>query len=151
MTVEPTVDVGMEVLLNADSAMEREPEAKEPLRALVVDDEPDIREAVSVMLEELGVDHVVAVTDGLEALDAINGTMWDVVLLDLLMPRLDGFGVLNGLREMDQSLRPRRVVVMSAHVRATVASAIRTLGADDLLVKPIELDDLAAKIGIGDR
>lgn len=115
---------------------------------LVVDDDPDIREAVSAMLAELGVDHVGVAHDGVEALAALEDTQWDVMLLDLLMPRLDGFAVLNALREMEQPDRPRRVVVMSAHVRATVASAIRTLGADDLLVKPLDIEDLAAGIGI---
>ena len=119
-----------------------------PANVLVVDDDADIREAVSIMLAELGVARVGVAQDGVEALAALKETRWDVVLLDLLMPRLDGFGVLNALREMEQSARPRRVVVMSAHVRATVASAIRTLGADDLLVKPLDLEDLAVRIGI---
>jgi len=71
-----------------------------------------------------------------------------VVLLDLLMPRLDGFGVLTALRDVEEESRPGRVVVMSAHVRATAVSAMRTLGADDLLVKPFELEDLAEKAQI---
>ena len=131
-----------------ESAPEHRPQPAMPANVLVVDDDADIREAVSIMLAELGVDHVGVAQDGVEALAALKETRWDVVLLDLLMPRLDGFGVLNALREMEQSARPRRVVVMSAHVRATVASAIRTLGADDLLVKPLDIDDLAVRIGI---
>ena len=127
---------------------EHRPQPAMPANVLVVDDDADIREAVSIMLAELGVDRVGVAQDGVEALAALKETRWDVVLLDLLMPRLDGFGVLNALREMEQSARPRRVVVMSAHVRATVASAIRTLGADDLLVKPLDLEDLAVRIGI---
>lgn len=119
-----------------------------PATVLVVDDDADIREAIGVMLQELGVEGVGMVHDGEEALAALKETRWEVMLLDLLMPRLDGFGVLNALRDLDHPVRPRRVVVMSAHVRATVASAIRTLGADDLLVKPFEVDDLAARIGM---
>ena len=119
-----------------------------PVRVLVVDDDADVREAVSAMLGELGVEDVGIACDGEEALAALKETRWDVMLLDLLMPRLDGFGVLNALRETEPAARPRRVVVMSGHVRATVASAIRTLGADDLLVKPLEIRDLAQRIGI---
>ena len=131
-----------------ESAREDRPQAARPTNVLVVDDDADIREAVSEMLAELGVEHVGVAQDGVEALDALKERRWDVMLLDLLMPRLDGFGVLNALREMEHHARPRRVVVMSAHVRTTVASAIRTLGADDLLVKPLDIDDLALRIGI---
>ena len=131
-----------------ESAREDRPQAARPTNVLVVDDDADIREAVSEMLAELGVEHVGVAQDGVEALDALKERRWDVMLLDLLMPRLDGFGVLNALREMEHQARPRRVVVMSAHVRTTVASAIRTLGADDLLVKPLDIDDLALRIGI---
>jgi len=118
-----------------------------PRKVLVVDDEEDVCEAVSALLQELGVRDVGVARDGEEALAALERTPWDVMLLDLLMPRLDGFGVLTALREGRSSIRPGRIVVMSAHVRGTAASALRTLGADDLLVKPIELEDLAARIG----
>jgi len=117
-----------------------------PASALVVDDDADIREAVCHMLDELGVEDVRIARDGEEAVAALREIQWGLMLLDLLMPRLDGFGVLTALREDETLIRPRRVVVMSAHVRATVASAIRTLGADDLLVKPFEMEDLVTRI-----
>ena len=122
-----------------------------PANALVVDDDADVRDAIGAMLAELGIEDVRVAHDGEQALAALKGTQWDLMLLDLLMPRLDGFGVLNALREdrEDQVLvRPRRVVVMSAHVRTTAASAVRTLGANDLLVKPFEIEDLAVRIGV---
>ena len=119
-----------------------------PANVLVVDDDSDIREAVSIMLAELGIEDVRTAHDGEQALAALEGTQWDLMLLDLLMPGLDGFGVLNALREDGVLVRPARVVVMSAHVRTTAASAMRTLGADDLLVKPFEVEDLAARIGV---
>jgi len=119
-----------------------------PANVLVVDDDADIREALGIILDELGIEDVRMANDGEQALAALEGTQWDLMLLDLLMPGLDGFGVLNALRENRVLVRPRRVVVVSAHVRPTAASAMRTLGADDLLVKPFDLKDLAARIGI---
>ena len=138
----------MEAPLADSPVVEDSSQATMPSNALVVDDDSDIRDAVTFMLEELGVEDVRVAQDGEEALAALKGVQWDLLLLDLLMPRLDGFGVLNALREDKVLVRPRRVVVMSAHVRATVASAIRTLGADDLLVKPFEVEDLATRIRV---
>jgi CheY-like chemotaxis protein len=128
----------------------RQPDIEDLSNALVVDDHDDIREAVTAMLLELGVENVDVAANGGEAIEALRETRWDLLLLDLLMPGIDGFGVLNAIRAEDGILRPRLVVVMSAHVRATYASAIRTLGADDLLTKPFDLDDLASRIGLGD-
>ena len=136
----------METPLAGSVAPDNPSRAAIPASALVVDDDADIREVVCYMLEELGVEDVRMARDGEEAVAALRGIQWDLMLLDLLMPRLDGFGVLAALREDENLVRPRRVVVMSAHVRATVASAIRTLGADDLLVKPFEAEDLATRI-----
>jgi len=124
----------------------RSPES--PANVLIVDDDGDICEAVKAMLEELGIEEIQVARNGEEAVTEMKARRYDLVFLDLLMPRLDGFGVLTALRDVEEESRPGRVVVMSAHVRATAVSAMRTLGADDLLVKPFELEDLAEKAQI---
>ena len=65
---------------------------------LVVDDEPDVRELFKITLNLAGYRTVVA-GDGLEAMEAIAKESPSLILLDLMMPRLDGFGVLDKLRE----------------------------------------------------
>jgi CheY-like chemotaxis protein len=65
---------------------------------LVVDDEPDVRELFKITLSMAGYRTQVA-KDGLEAIDAISKESPQLIVLDLMMPRLDGFGVLTKLRE----------------------------------------------------
>lgn len=65
---------------------------------LIVDDEPDVRQLFKITLDMAGF-RCQTVNDGLQAMDAIAKEVPELVLLDLMMPRLDGFGVLNKLRE----------------------------------------------------
>ena len=83
-------------------------------RILVVDDEPDVRELFNITLKMAG--HVTETAkDGLEALDFLNGDLPDLILLDLMMPRLDGFGLLRHIRE-NMATKPVRVLVATAKV-----------------------------------
>jgi CheY-like chemotaxis protein len=103
----------------------------------VVDDDYDIREAVSDVLVSEGYS-VLTAADGSEALETLRrGFRPDVMLLDLMMPRLSGVEVIDALRK-DESLREIPVVVCSAN---------RGYGADDLgvldvLRKPVSVDEL---------
>ncbi len=83
-------------------------------RILVVDDEPDVRELFNITLKMAG--HVTeTASDGLEAVDKLAGQLPDLILLDLMMPRLDGFGLLAHIRkEMDS--KPVRVLIATAKV-----------------------------------
>ena len=83
-------------------------------RILVVDDEPDVRELFNITLKMAG--HVTdTAKDGLEAIDKLQSDIPDLVLLDLMMPNLDGFGLLSWLREKMQT-KPLRVLVATAKV-----------------------------------
>ena len=83
-------------------------------RILVVDDEPDVRELFNITLKMAG--HATETAkDGLEALDFLTGDMPDLILLDLMMPRLDGFGLLTHIREK-LAAKPVRVLVATAKV-----------------------------------
>ncbi len=83
-------------------------------RILVVDDEPDVRELFNITLKMAG--HTTETAkDGVEAVDMLAGESPDLILLDLMMPRLDGFGLLEHIRkEMDG--RPVRVLIATAKV-----------------------------------
>ncbi len=83
-------------------------------RILVVDDEPDVRELFNITLKMAG--HTTETAkDGMEALDFLNGDLPDLILLDLMMPRLDGFGFLTHIREKLED-KPVRVLVATAKV-----------------------------------
>ena len=116
-------------------------------RILVVDDEPAVREAVRAGLEFEGFDVVMA-SDGLGALEAIakgaaEATVLDAMVLDVMMPRMDGLTVLRRLRSFDRALP---VLLLTA--RDTVGDRVTGLdvGADDYLAKPFDLDELYARV-----
>ncbi len=83
-------------------------------RILVVDDEPDVRELFNITLKMAG--HITDLAkDGLEAVSKLEAEIPDLILLDLMMPRLDGFGFLAHIREKMPS-KPLRVLIATAKV-----------------------------------
>lgn len=111
------------------------------MRVLVVEDEPELLDAVATALreEEYAVDTAGDGEDGLA-----KATTWDydAILLDVMMPRLDGWEVLTRLR------RERKTPVLLLTARDAVADRVRGLdaGADDYLVKPFALAELLARV-----
>ncbi|UBU10467.1 response regulator transcription factor [Nonomuraea gerenzanensis] len=114
----------------------------EPARLLVVDDEPALREALQSSLEFEGY-KVVTANDGQQALDALAVEPYDAVLLDVMMPRLDGLTACRRLRGSGN-----HVPVLMLTARDAVGDRVSGLdaGADDYLVKPFELDELLARV-----
>ena len=108
---------------------------------LVAEDDVATRDAVVAMLEELGITDVVTVYNGELALKAIEERKFGVLLLDLMMPKVDGYGVLRALRT-GKYQRPDRVIVMSAHAQPAEFDGLIALGADAFMPKPFTLDDL---------
>jgi len=112
------------------------------MRVLLVEDDRMIAEAVRTALEQDG--HVTdAVTDGATALSVLAHSRFDLVLLDLGLPRKDGLTVLRQLRERGDAT-PVIIITARDDVRSRVAGL--DSGADDYLVKPFALDELAARI-----
>ena len=111
-------------------------------RVLVVDDDPDVREAVETALELEG-HSVTTETDGLGALKRLGQVGFDAVVLDVLMPNLDGFEVCRRLRAAGN-----RTPVLFLTARDSEEDTIRglDLGADDYLVKPFGLGELLARV-----
>jgi two-component system response regulator MprA len=112
------------------------------VRILVVDDEPHVREAVDRALRLDGY-QVQLAADGREALDALADSAPDAVVLDLLMPRVDGLEVCRRLRAAGD-----RTPVLVLTARDAVTDRVRGLdaGADDYLVKPFALDEMRARL-----
>jgi two-component system KDP operon response regulator KdpE len=112
----------------------------EPL-VLVADDEVRITKLVSLALREQGF-RVVAATGGREALQKAEEYRPDVIVLDILMPDLDGIEV---MREL-QGRRPVPVILLTAKVSTADKAQGLDLGADDYVAKPFHPDELAARI-----
>jgi two-component system, NtrC family, nitrogen regulation response regulator NtrX len=107
-------------------------------RILVVDDEPDIRRSLSGVLEDEGYQPVAA-ESGEAALAAIPGGGFELALLDIWLPGMDGLEVLSRIQEMPLGERPE-VVVISGHGSIEAAVKATKLGAFDFLEKPLSID-----------
>jgi len=107
-------------------------------KVLIVDDEPDVLLLLRVNLEAAGYETVLA-ADGETALDRIDDAQPDVVLLDIMMPVMDGWGVLRALS--DRVGAPRVVVVSAKSSDRDIVRAL-TSGALDYVTKPFDPDDL---------
>ncbi|MBG0831349.1 response regulator transcription factor [Planomonospora sp. ID67723] len=119
-------------------------------RLLVVDDEPVVRELLSATLRFAGYT-VSSAGTGSEALEAARHEAPDLVLLDVMLPDLDGFEVIRRLRELPRPLsagRPGQIPVLFLTARDAAADKINglRLGGDDYVTKPFDLEELLARI-----
>jgi two-component system response regulator MprA len=112
------------------------------MRILVVDDEPAVREALERALKLEGYEVALA-ADGVQALQALDEGPPDAVVLDLLMPRVDGIELCKRMRHNGD-----RTPVLMLTARDAVADRVSGLdaGADDYLVKPFALPELLARV-----
>ena len=109
-------------------------------RILVVDDDPDLREFLRLMLTSMGFE-VTSAANGREALDVMDGHDPDLILLDMKMPVMNGWEFCRALERRDA--RPPIVVLTAAPDRAARAAEAR---ADGWLGKPFEYDELEATV-----
>jgi PAS domain S-box-containing protein len=113
-------------------------------RLVLADDNADMREYVRRLLST---DYeVISVGDGVEALEAIAKHRPDLVITDVMMPRLDGFGVLRALRN-DPLIAATPVVMLSARAGEEARVEGLEAGADDYLIKPFNARELLARVG----
>lgn len=110
----------------------------EKFRVLIVDDEVDFVETIVKRLKDRGLDAIGA-TSGREALDMMDGNEFDVAVLDVKMPGMDG---IETLREMKKKNPMMEVIMLTGH--GSVESGIQglQLGAYNYVMKPVPLNDL---------
>jgi CheY-like chemotaxis protein len=117
------------------------------LNFLVVDDSEDIREVFCRMVEHGG--HRASIArDGVEALEALQREPFDVMLLDLSMPRMNGVQVVRWLRDNPDVAPDIRIIVVSAWTDEHRAVLLE-LGVDTVMPKPLSLQQLRALIAEG--
>jgi DNA-binding response OmpR family regulator len=113
-------------------------------RILLADDEEDIKTVVTMFLQSEGFE-VVTAFDGLDALEKAQSEKPDLILLDLMMPVLDGYEVCKRLRASEQTANIPVLILTAATQKESRARALR-VGAKDYLVKPFEPERLLEKI-----
>lgn len=121
-------------------------------KILVVDDDPDMREALQIILESA--DHtVVTAEDGVQCLAKLKEEQPDLLILDLLMPRMDGFEVCKALKDPRHAKYGSMPIIILSSVREDVSQRryeLETgvqLDVDDYVEKPIESATLLERVG----
>ena len=113
-------------------------------RVLIADDEPNIVVSLEFLMKREG--HQVSVArDGAAALEAIRRDRPDLVLLDVMMPRLSGFEVCQSVRA-DEALAGVKILMLTAKGRDTDLAQGLGVGADAYMTKPFSTKELAAKV-----
>ncbi|MGV8843275.1 MAG: response regulator transcription factor [Pseudomonas sp.] len=112
---------------------------------LIADDEPNIVISLEFLLQQAGY-QVMLAYDGQEALEAIERQVPDLVLLDVMLPRLSGFDVCQKIRENPQ-WQHMRIVMLTAKGREVEISKGLALGANAYITKPFSTQELLAQVG----
>lgn len=107
-------------------------------RVLIVDDQPANLRLLESLLEREGLSHVVGTTDAQRALDMYAAFDPDLVILDLMMPQLDGYAVLEQLHRRGDPHDYRPVLVITADATTEAKRRALSLGAKDFLTKPFD-------------
>jgi DNA-binding response OmpR family regulator len=113
-------------------------------RILIVDDEPNIVLALELLMKKEGFE-VHTADDGEKALHAIRELRPDLVLLDIMMPKLDGYEVCQRIRS-DESLKNVRIIMLTAKGREVEKEKGLALGADSYITKPFSTREVVLKV-----
>lgn len=118
------------------------------LRALVVDDNAYARAISSASLKKLGVGEIVEADGGAEAILALLGAPFDLVLMDWYMPDVSGAGLMTVLRDVRfGAAQTTPVILMTAYASRDNIARARELGVNEVLVKPFSTDQLGTALG----
>ena len=116
------------------------------IKILVADDNREFRDIVVEYIDKQGDMEVVEVaSDGLEVISMIDKIKPDVVILDIIMPHLDGLGVLEKLRDLETNERPK-IIMLSAVGQDKITQKAIALGADYYIVKHFDMDTFVMRI-----
>ena len=114
-------------------------------RILIADDEPNIVVSLEFLMKQRGYD-IRVVSDGAEALTAVDEFRPDLILLDVMMPRVSGYDVCQKVRE-NPEWKDIKIVMLSAKGRDVEVTKGLAVGADAYVTKPFSTRDLIAKVG----
>lgn len=113
-------------------------------KILIVDDEPDLAETVRFSLELEGYNVLVA-TNGEEGLNVARQEKPDLILLDLMLPKLDGYKVCR-LLKFDERYKSIPILMLTARTQEKDKILGKETGANEYITKPFDMDELMAKI-----
>ena len=120
----------------------------ESRKILIVDDDPSIREILATQLSRLGYEVTLA-CDGLEAVDAFKAAAPDAILMDVMMPRLDGLGACQKIRALEKksgAVRRTPILFLTARDSTHDKTSAALSGGDEFVPKPISLQELRERL-----
>ena len=112
---------------------------------MMVDDDPMMTDVIQTYLEDAGYQHFVSINDPLQALDAARTHLPSLMLLDLMMPGMSGFEILEQMRR-DEALRYIPVIVLTAASNPATKLKALELGATEFLAKPVDASELVLRV-----
>jgi len=136
--IEPASTLGS---ISASEVTRQTLEAPVKVRVLLAEDNLVNQKVALVMLKKFGIDADVAAS-GIEALDALVGVAYDLVLMDCQMPEMDGFEATRRIRERERGSRRVPVVAMTANAMVGDRERCLEVGMDDYIPKPVRLTEL---------
>ncbi len=135
--------VHIRVSTTAQEEENAEPERK--VRLLVAEDSRANQRLIGLILSKLGYDYDM-VANGAEAVDAINTSHFDMILMDLHMPVMDGFAATRAIRALDDGRARTPIIALTADVRPQARTEVLSAGMDAYLIKPIDVPKLAQTV-----
>jgi diguanylate cyclase (GGDEF)-like protein len=129
--------------------MTKEENPAKPLTVLVIEDHPDQRELLAIVLQREGY-RVVTAANGVEALEKLSSETVNIALSDIMMPKMDGFELINKIRS-DPALKHIYLILITARIQEGDRVRGLDLGADDYITKPFSFSELLARVRVGSR
>jgi diguanylate cyclase (GGDEF)-like protein len=120
-----------------------------PLTVLIIEDHPDQRDLLAIVLQREGY-RVVTAGNGLEALEELERENVQIVLSDIMMPKMDGFELIKNIRK-NPALKATYVILITARIQEGDRVRGLDLGADDYITKPFSFSELLARVRVGSR
>jgi diguanylate cyclase (GGDEF)-like protein len=122
---------------------------KTPLTVLVIEDHPDQRDLLAIVLQREGY-RVVTAANGVEALEKLGQEQVHIALSDIMMPKMDGFELINKIRS-NPALKSIYLILITARIQEGDRVRGLDMGADDYITKPFSFSELLARVRVGSR
>ena len=129
--------------------MNSETSAPPPLTVLVIEDHPDQRDLLAIVLQREGY-KVVTASNGVEALEKLESENIQIALSDIMMPKMDGFELIKRIRS-NPALKSIYLILITARIQEGDRVRGLDLGADDYITKPFSFSELLARVRVGSR
>src|ERR671914_1229945 len=124
-------------------------ETKSTLSILIIEDHPDQRDLLAIVLQREGY-KVVTAANGVEALEKLDQNEVHIALSDIMMPKMDGFELINKIRS-NSALKQIYIILITARIQEGDRVRGLDLGADDYITKPFSFSELLARVRVGSR